>query len=128
MKEIFQRLKIPIIIIAVLFAGLLFYNLFLKKPASPALLKTADQGGAPAPESNFLPILLEVQAVTLDEKLFFDPIFRALVDFSQPIIPESQGKANRFSGASCASPNAVIELLGFTDETAPSSASTSGKK
>lgn len=115
MSEIFQKLKTPIIIIAVLFAGLVSYNLFIKKPESQTLLKTTAQTDVKAPGSNFLPILLEVQGVTLDEKLFLDPVFRALVDWSLPIVPETLGKNNPFSNALSLSGTSSVESLGFKD-------------
>ena len=115
MREIFQKLKTPIIILALIFAGFIVYNTFVKKPAPTALLKTTSTT-ASTPESNFLPILLEVQNVTMDENLFLDPVFRALVDFSQPIVPESLGKQNPFSGTlGAAAANSSVESLGFID-------------
>ncbi len=114
MREIFQKLKLPIIILALLFAFFIIYNTFIKNPEPTTLLKTTPQA-ASGPESNFLPILLEVQGVTLDEKLFLDPVFRALVDFSQPIVPESIGKSNPFSASLGAGANSAVESLGFVD-------------
>ncbi len=127
MKEIFSRLKIPIIIIAVLFALLITYNVFVKKPVTKTLLKTTSQTGVGSPETNFLPILLQIQAVTLDEKLFLDPVFRALVDWGQPIVPESVGKQNPFSGASGSLVNSSVESLGFTDDSSTTTKTSSDK-
>lgn len=115
MRQIFQKLKIPIIILAIMFAGFIGYNTFVKQPTQTSLLKVTNQAGASGPESNFLPILLEVQNVTLDENLFLDPVFRALVDFGQQIVPESLGKMNPFSATLGASANSSVESFGFID-------------
>ena len=89
--------------------------MFLKKPADTTLLKTTSQVDTKGPEANFLPILLELQKVTLDEKLFLDPVFRALVDWSLPIIPETLGKNNPFSTAVGLTGASSVESLGFKD-------------
>jgi hypothetical protein len=115
MREIFTKLKMPLIVIAVIFAGFIVYNTFVKQPDSKTLLKTTTQSSNSAPESNFLPILLEIQNVKLDENIFLDPVFRALIDFSQPIVPESLGKNNPFSGAQGSSASSSVEGLGFTE-------------
>lgn len=114
MKEIFQKLKLPIIVMAILFGGLIVYN-FTKKPASTKLLTTTDTVSSSGPEINFLPLLIEVQAVTLDEKLFLDPVFRALEDHSLEIVEEAKGKQNPFSYQLRSSPNSSVESLGFKD-------------
>ncbi len=118
----------PIIVLALIFAGFIVYNSFIKKPASTSLLKTTSQISSSTPESNFLPILIEVQGVTLDEKLFLDPVFRALVDFSQPIVPESLGKANPFSGSLSGGSNSSVESLGFVDTSTTTPAKANTKK
>lgn len=114
MKETIQKLKLPLIIIATLIVGFIIYNTFVKKPVSTTLLKQSSTATS-SPEQNFLPILIQIQGVTLDEKLFLDPIFRALVDFSQPIVPENVGKQNPFSGILLGAVNSAVESLGFTE-------------
>ena len=117
MREIFQKLKLPLIIIAALIAGFILYNSFVKKPVQTSILKPV-AGAASAtstPEKDFLPLLLQIQNVTLDQKLFIDPVFRALVDWGQDIVPESVGKQNPFSGQLVGTVNSRVESLGFTD-------------
>ncbi|HEY4512469.1 MAG TPA: hypothetical protein VJH63_02290 [Candidatus Paceibacterota bacterium] len=124
MKEIFQKLKLPLIVLAVLFAGFIIYNSFIKKSAPTALLQK--DSIASSPEQNFLPILLKIQGVNLDERLFLDPVFRALVDWSQPIVPEGVGKNNPFSGSLSSTVRSSVESLGFKED--EGSATTGGIK
>ena len=122
MSEIFQKLKLPIIILAVLIAGYILYGSFTKKPAQNSLLSGGNQASATStPERDFLPLLLQIQGVSLDQKIFIDPVFRALVDWSQQIVPESVGKVNPFSGVLGAAARSSVESLGFTESTAPAS-------
>lgn len=119
MTSIFQKLKLPLIIIAVLFAGYIVYNSFVKDAPNASLLQktslTSSSTSQSSPEQKLIPLLLKIQSVTLDEKLFLDPVFRALVDFSQPIVPENIGKPNPFSGALSGAVNSSLESLGFVD-------------
>ncbi len=119
MGELFEKLKKPMIVIAVLIGGFVVYNTFVKQDQkSTALLKTSNVGNPGSPEENLLPLLLKIQNVTLDEKLFLDPVFRALVDRSQSIVPESVGKSNPFEGAITSDVMSNVEGLGFVDQTA----------
>ncbi len=128
MSEIFQKLKVPAIIISILFGGFIVYNNFIKKPVSNELIKKDSQSSVKTPEQDFLPLLLRIQNVTLDEKLFLDPVFRALVDFGQPIVPESIGKPNPFAGILTGVVNSSVESLGFADETTNTSIKASTNK
>lgn len=125
MNDLFEKLKKPMIIIAVLIGGFIVYNTFVKQdPKSASLLKTSNVRNPASPEENLLPLLLKIQNVTLDEKLFLDPVFRALTDRSQSIVPESIGKSNPFEGVITSDVVSNVEGLGFVDET---STSTSAK-
>ncbi len=117
MRELFQKLKIPIIIIAALAAGFILYSGFVKKPVQTSILKPGGTASTTSstPEKDFLPLLLQIQNVSLDQKIFIDPVFRALIDWSQQIVPESVGKQNPFSGQLSGSVNSSVESLGFTD-------------
>lgn len=121
MKDLFQKLKLPIIVMAALVAGFILYNSFIKKPTSTSLLDTRGSGAATStPDRDFLPLLLSIQNVNLDQKIFIDPVFRALIDWSQTIVPESVGKQNPFSGVlGASSANSSVESLGFTETTSP---------
>lgn len=122
MREIFQKLKLPLIIIAVLIAGYILYNSFVKTPQQTSILQQTSRAAATStPDRDFLPLLLSIQSVSLDQKIFIDPVFRALVDWSQQIVPENIGKQNPFSGQLVGSVNSSVESLGFTDSigTAP---------
>ncbi len=116
MSELFQKLKLPIIILAVLIAGYILYGSFTKKPADTKLLSGGKtQSATSTPERDFLPLLLQIQGVSLDQKIFIDPVFRALVDWSQQIVPESVGKGNPFSGVLGAGAKSSVESLGFRE-------------
>ncbi|MDB5204687.1 MAG: hypothetical protein JWP09_715 [Candidatus Taylorbacteria bacterium] len=118
MQELFEKLKKPMIIVAVIIGGFIVYNTFVKQDTSTALLKTSNVANPTSPEEDLLPLLLKIQNVTLDEKLFLDPVFRALVDRSQAIVPESVGKSNPFDGTITSDVVSNVEGLGFVDETA----------
>lgn len=114
MKEIFQKLKLPLIGIAVLFGAFILYQEFVKSPKSTAVItSTSEESG---PERDFLPLLLQIQSIEFDERLFTDSVFRALVDWSQPIVPETVGKSNPFSGALSGGINSSVESLGFVED------------
>lgn len=116
MSSLFQKLKIPFILIALVFGGFIIYNNFVKSDSQTSTLLQKDKAGAQTPEQSLLPLLLRIQSVTLDEKLFLDPVFRALVDFSQPIVPEVTGKVNPFAPTIFSNVNSSVEGLGFVDE------------
>jgi hypothetical protein len=117
MSELFEKLKKPMIVIAILIGGYIIYSTFMKKDAPTSLLKKDMVAGVKGPEDSLLPLLLKIQNVTLDEKLFLDPVFRALVDRSQNIVPENIGKPNPFSGTITSNVTSSVESLGFIDET-----------
>lgn len=124
MKDLFEKLKKPLIILAVLIGLYIIYNTFIKQDGSTALLKTSNVASPKTPEESLLPLLLKIQNVTLDGNLFLDPVFRNLVDTTQNIVPESVGKDNPFSGSIYSDVVSSVENLGFTDETAIASSTT----
>ncbi len=130
MREIFQKLKLPLMIIAALIAGFILYSSFVKKPAQTSILKPGTSAGSATstPEKDFLPLLLQIQNVSLDQKIFIDPVFRALVDWSQDIKPESIGRQNPFNGQLLGTVDSRVESLGFTDESAPAAAPAAGAR
>jgi hypothetical protein len=127
MQDLFEKLKKPMIVIAIIVGGFIVYNTFVKQDDSKTLLKTANVANPKSPEEDLLPLLLKIQNVTLDEKLFLDPVFRALVDRSQNIVPESIGKDNPFAGTISSDVVSSVEDLGFEDETSTTTASKSTK-
>jgi hypothetical protein len=118
MSDTIQKLKGPLIIIAILFAGFVVYNNFVKVDKGGAILQKGNKTAVvDTPEQDFLPLLLRIQSVSLDERLFLDPVFRTLKDFSRPIIPERPGKPNPFTSQISTSVVSAVESLGFTDAT-----------
>lgn len=125
MSSLFQKLKIPFILIALIFGGFIVYNNFVKTgPPTSTLLQKDKASATQTPEQSLLPLLLRIQSVTLDEKLFLDPVFRALVDFSQPIVPEVAGKVNPFAPTIFSNVNSAVEGLGFVDESSVATTTT----
>ncbi len=60
------------------------------------------QGSVPnnqiaAESSTFLRRLNDLKSITLDDSVFSNPRFDALVDFSEPISPEPVGRINPFT-------------------------------
>jgi len=127
MNDLFQKLKKPFIILAVLVGGFIVYNTFVKQDpdTNSSLLKTSNVASPKTPEESLLPLLLKIQNVTLDEKLFLDPVFRALVDRTQNIVPENVGKNNPFAGTISSGIVSTVEGLGFADETATTTTAAS---
>jgi hypothetical protein len=116
MIDTIQKMKGPLIIIAILFAGFFVYNSSVKTPAPTTALQKGNKVAAEkVPEQDFLPLLLRIQSVTLDERLFLNPVFRTLKDYTQPIIPENAGKANPFTAQISSSVVSSVESLGFSD-------------
>jgi len=96
MKELFQKYKnilIGVVVIAVLGWG---YNAFFAGKSGEALLSSGQlaQTGA---NNELVSTLLELQSLTLDERLFASPIFQEFVDFSRPILAEPVGRENPFA-------------------------------
>ncbi len=126
MKEIFQKFKLPIIVIAFLFVGLFIYNSFMKSPEPVGTLSSGVKGdGSAVPGADFLPLLLRIKDVSFDQKFFSDPVYKKLMDDSQTIIPESKGKDNPFAPGIFGSSSSTVESLGFQDTTNLNAGATS---
>lgn len=116
MKELLLKIKIPLIVVAVLFVGFFLYNSFIKKPTSNEVLEKSVQG--PANDTvvkNILPLLSRLKDITLDDKFFNDPIFKSLQDFGQTIVEEEQGRANPFAPSFSAAASSSLEGVSFED-------------
>ncbi len=127
MKDLFQKLKPIIIVIAIAFGAMIVYNVFVKDNTQSTSLLKSNGGAVQSPDKDLIPLLLKIQNVNLDEKLFLDPVFRALVDYSQPIVPESVGKSNPFAEDFGPAASSSVESLGFTDETQMTASSSAPK-
>lgn len=121
MNEIFQKIKIPLIVIVALFLGFLAYNSFIKKDEksptelggglNPINKSTVNK----APDVRILPLLTKVRDIQFDGKIFEDPVYLSLDDKSQPIIPEDPGRPNPFAPSTAISVTSSVENLGFSD-------------
>jgi hypothetical protein len=59
-------------------------------------VSAADAIGGTGEEQDLINQLLRLRSLRLDEKIFTDPAFTSLTDFSQTIPPEPVGRANPF--------------------------------
>ena len=88
-----------IIIIIVLVAAFLAYRFFfLKSDPAPEGLNSLDfstENGTAATDE-FIALINELQNVKLKTELFSNPAYRALKNFSKPLIPEPKGRPNPF--------------------------------
>lgn len=92
----FQKIKKPIIILAVLLLAFFGYNTLIKKPTSDNLTITP-VGNTASVDQNILPLLLKIKDISFDAALFADPVFKSLVDYGQSIVSEESGRANPFA-------------------------------
>lgn len=125
MKDIFQKFKTPIIIIAVLAVGFIFYNMFFKgDSSSDAVSTTPTQDNSSL--ASFLPLLLQVQDIQFNNTFFSDNVYSSLKDFSQTIVPEDKERDNPFApleGVSVSS--STVEGLGFSVQTVSATSTSS---
>lgn len=115
-----QKIKLPIIILAALFAGFFVYNKFMKKDVSVDLIKTPALSIA-SPDNNILSLLLKLKDISFDTEIFNDPIFQSLEDFGKKIEAEEAGRVNPFAPSFSAGATSTIK--GPTFEQVPTPAS-----
>lgn len=115
----YKKIIVAIIIIIVLF---FIYSFFFGGEKDDSLLSSTSNGpisGADVIGSELIQALNEIETLDLDRSIFEDPIYRSLVDRSQPIPPEPVGRDNPFA------PISVIVNQG-TSINIPTSDSRSG--
>ncbi len=124
-----KKFKMPIIIILVLIVVFFIYSYFKggSDNGGAVVTSTNASGSNDAPiGQEFVNQLLTLQSVNLDNRIFYDPRFQSLLDFSQPIPDQPQGRPNPFApigvdvsnGPTVGSPS---NGAGFTFESATSS-------
>jgi len=97
-----QKLKMPIIIIAVLFVGFFVVTKFVKKDETKETITTTKVTPT-SPDKNIVPLLLKIKDITFDGSIFSNPIFSSLKDFSKEIVKEEIGRPNPFAPSSSTS-------------------------
>ncbi len=125
MKDLFQKFKIPIIIIAILAVGFIFYNMFFKNNGSTDAVSVTTTTDNPD-LADFLPLLLQVQNIQFDTTFFDDQEYASLKDFGQTIIPEDKQRDDPFApveGMNAGS--STVEDLGLSEETVSSTSTPS---
>lgn len=94
MSNTFKKIIIPVVVVALLFAG---YNFFLKGDSSDELLKVSAVSSDDALGTEIIKAINQISTLKLDRSIFDDPIFSTLVDRSEPISPEKSGRDNPFA-------------------------------
>lgn len=121
MKEIFQKAKLPIIIISVVLIGFIAYNTLIKEDESIELVERKP-GGNIGPGAEFLPLLSKIEKISFNEKFFTDPVYKTFLDKTQVIIAEEKERPNPFAPVTGGgNSSSVVESLGFevTSSTTP---------
>jgi len=110
MMEILKKAKVPIIIIIALALVFVIYNkVFKKEEVVDGLARTSDAEnlGRKSPSQDFIPLLNLIKSVDFDDRFFSDPVFKSMVDFSEPIKQEDRGRENPFSAGIISSENNI---------------------
>lgn len=92
----FQKIKKPLIILAILLLGFVGYNTLIKKPATENLTLTQVSNVA-SPDQSILPLLLKIKDINFDSTIFNDPVFKSLEDYGLSITAEETGRGNPFA-------------------------------
>lgn len=98
----FQKIKKPLIILAILLLGFVGYNTLIKKPTTENLTLTQVSSVA-SPEQSILPLLLKIKDISFDATIFNDPVFKSLEDYGLSITAEETGRGNPFAPSFSAS-------------------------
>jgi len=96
MMNIFTRYKASIILVAVIAVAFFAYSYFFAKPAEP-LLSAEAVSGTTSVDQDLISLLLELRSIKLDDRIFSDPAFMSLQDFSQELVQEPIGRVNPFA-------------------------------
>ncbi len=125
MKDLYEKFKLPIIIIALLGLAFVFYNMFFKTTAdSSALVSNPVSGNSVS--ADFLPLLLKIQDIKFDQGFFANSTYTSLKDFGQTIITEDKQRNDPFSPVSGVNvSSSTVEGLGFTVQTVTGTSTTS---
>lgn len=95
----FTKYKKIIIVVLISVLAFFVYSFFFGGSKDDSLLKSVSntQSGADVIGSEIIQALNQIEALQLDRSIFEDPVYRSLVDHSQPIPKEPVGRENPFS-------------------------------
>ncbi|MEI7777693.1 MAG: hypothetical protein WCI52_03730 [bacterium] len=99
MSNIIQKIKIPVIILAVIIALFFGYSYLTKDGGSTTGL-VSDSSVIPSTsqaDQDFLKLLLKIQNVRIDPSIFSNPVFLSLQDDGLPILDQPEGRPNPFA-------------------------------
>jgi hypothetical protein len=98
MLALLQKYKRILIIIGVLIVTFIIYSHFKGSGGNNQPLTASSNTGIQNPAGQqFFNQLLTLQHITLDDRIFADPRFQSLEDFSQPLPDEPEGRPNPFA-------------------------------
>jgi hypothetical protein len=80
--------------VVLLFLAFLGYKLFVQQPSVDTSTTLTDTG---LPGQDILTLVQKLNAVSINQGIFQNPMFSNLRDFSQTIFPEAQGRVNPFA-------------------------------
>lgn len=99
-----SKIKNIIIFLSIAVALILVYIFFIKKsPDQANLVSTPDtstttSGMGSSLDQDFLPLLLNVKNIKLNDSIFSDPAFITLIDSNVVLVPEgNEGRPNPFA-------------------------------
>ena|SRR3989344_5185882 len=103
MKDFYERHK-NIVLFAAIFASLvLIYVVFFRGSSTPegttevGTLRVTEISEGTGVGDQLVAMLIKLQSLKLDTKVFKDPAFRSLNDFGREIPPEPVGRINPFA-------------------------------
>lgn len=111
MEFVKSELKNIIVFVAILGGLYLAYTFFFKEN-EPATTTIGPSGGGGDVGGDILPILQDIKNIKLDAKVFDDPIYKSLKNYSVELPQEEAGRANPFApvDGSSAQPASQINI------------------
>jgi len=103
MSTLWPKIKTPILIIAIIAILFFVYTKFFSSNSTDTANLASDKTTASSSqtttpeEQQFLALLLKIQHITIDQKIFTDPVFLSLQDDGLPILDQPQGRTNPFA-------------------------------
>lgn len=100
MSDILKKIKIPAIVLLVCIGLYFVYTNFIKTDpliSTDKLQSSVDSNSVPAEEQEFLALLLKIQNISIDTRVFDDPIFASLQDNGLAVIDQPKGRRNPFA-------------------------------
>ncbi len=92
-----QKLLISLIVLA--FVGYVSYMTFFGEVEIPQYVdvEAESMGRTEVLGQDILILSDQLQQINIDKSVFSSPLFSSLIDISQPLLPEAQGRENPFA-------------------------------